>query len=115
MAVIVQEMIWAEKGGVIFTQNPFGNQNTMIIETCSGLGERVVSGLEDPERIIVHKKTLKVLRKSSPQGPVLTSKEIRSLAKTALEIERLYQGPQDIEWAIKDNLGYILQTRPITI
>lgn len=115
MAVLIQEMIFAKKGGVIFTQDIFENDlNHLIIEAASGLGEKVVSGLVNPERVIVNKKTGKIVEKESPEGEVLTIKEIRELAALALKIERFYQSPQDIEWAIKEKKIYILQSRPIT-
>ncbi|TXT66844.1 MAG: hypothetical protein BAJALOKI3v1_10115 [Promethearchaeota archaeon] len=45
----------------------------------------------------------------------LSDQEILELSKLGLEIENLYQKPQDIEWAIDENKEIsILQTRPIT-
>jgi len=132
MAVIVQEMIFAEKGGVIFTENVFQNKkNELIIEAAKGLGEKVVSGLVNPERIIINKRNRSVpsgvsshpggARFGHPRGvtprpsePVLTDKEITQLVEIALKIEALYGCAQDIEWAIMNNQIYILQSRPIT-
>lgn len=115
MAVIVQEMISAEKGGVIFSQNIFENDsNQLIIEAASGLGERVVSSLVNPERIIVNKASKRIVEKESPTGKVLTNKEIEELANIALKIENFYKAAQDIEWAIENGKVFILQSRPIT-
>lgn len=115
MAVIVQEMISAEKGGVIFTQNVFENDlNHLIMEAASGLGEKVVSGLVNPERIIVNKRTGEIVEKESPEGKILKDQETKELASLALEIEKFYRSHQDIEWAIKNSKIYILQSRPIT-
>jgi pyruvate,water dikinase len=44
----------------------------------------------------------------------LSDKEIIALAKLGTKIERLYQFPQDIEWATEESKLYIVQTRPIT-
>lgn len=115
MAVIVQEMISAEKGGVIFTKNVFGNKkNQLLIESAEGLGEQVVSGLVNPERIIMNRTSGEVLEKESPKEKILTDKEIKELTQLALKIERFYKSPQDIEWAIRNRKIYILQSRPMT-
>ena len=78
------------------------------------MGEQVVSGLVNPERVVINKKSGKIIKRESPEGKVLTKKEIQKLVKISIEIEKLYQSAQDIEWAIKDNKIYILQSRPIT-
>ena len=39
---------------------------------------------------------------------------IKKVAKTTLKIEEIYNYPQDIEFAIKGNKIFILQSRPIT-
>lgn len=115
MAVTIQEMIFAKKGGVIFTQDIFKNDlNHLIIEAASGLGEKIVSGLINPERVVVNKKTGLVIEKDSPEGEVLTQREIGELVRMALKIEKNYHSPQDIEWAIGGGKIYILQSRPIT-
>lgn len=115
MAVIVQEMIFAEKGGVIFTENVFqNNKDILMIEAAKGLGEKVVSGLVNPERILIDKKTRAILEKQSADGEVLAQKEIKELTDIALKIEELYRSSQDIEWAIMKKKIYILQSRPIT-
>lgn len=115
MAVIIQKMIFAEKGGVVFTQNVFENDlNHLIIEAASGLGEKIVSGLVNPERIIANKNSGEIIEKDSPEGKVLTTKEIKDLIKIAKKVEKLYHSHQDIEWAIKKGKIYVLQSRPIT-
>jgi pyruvate,water dikinase len=45
---------------------------------------------------------------------VLKKEQIKTLASITLEIESLFIAPQDIEWAIKDDVVYVLQSRPIT-
>jgi len=40
--------------------------------------------------------------------------EIIKLAKIARKIENVYGTPQDIEFAVKDDEIFILQSRPIT-
>ena len=116
MAVIVQQMINADKGGVIFTQDVFNHsKNKVIIEAAQGLGENVVSGLVNPQKLIFNKKTGKIIEGfQGPDKPVLTPKQANQLFKLAMKIEKIFKKPQDIEWAIQNNKIYILQTRPIT-
>ncbi len=115
MAVIIQEMIFAEKGGVIFTENIFQHhQDELMMEAAQGLGEKVVSGLVNPERIIVKKTSKQIVSRHLINGPILTDKEVTQLVEIALKIEALYRQPQDIEWAIMKNKIYLLQSRPIT-
>jgi pyruvate,water dikinase len=44
IAVVVQEMVGAEKAGVMFTSHPVTGEPLTIIESSWGLGEAVVSG-----------------------------------------------------------------------
>lgn len=51
---------------------------------------------------------------SQRRRPTLSDRELRRLCRTGLAIERLLDGPQDVEWAIDGGQLYILQARPIT-
>jgi len=116
MAVIVQEMIEAQKGGVIFTHDVFNDDgDSLVIEAAQGLGEQVVSGSANADRLIFSKKKGNLI-KSEPGGKesVLTTGEAKDLFNLALQIETKFGQAQDIEWAIKDQQIYFLQTRTIT-
>jgi len=115
MAVIIQKMILAEKGGVVFSRDVFQQRkNVLVIEAAQGLGERVVSGLVNPERVVVEKNSGKIIERHLINGPVLTEKEIEKLTQVSLQIESFYHSPQDIEWAMMKGRLYLLQSRPIT-
>ena len=54
MAVVVQEMVQADKSGVMFTVDPIRNRRTcMVIEGAPGLGEAIVSGEVTPDHYVV--------------------------------------------------------------
>ena len=55
ISVIVQEMVKADYAGVLFTKNPIIGRDEMVTEFIEGLGEDLVSGRKDPERIIIKK------------------------------------------------------------
>lgn len=116
MAVIVQEMVPAEAAGVLFTADPVGgNPNRMIIEAVPGLGDRLVSGQVHPESLVLEKPTLRLLnRQAATAAPCLTDSMARKLGTLALEVERLFGLPQDIEWAVHGDQVLLLQSRPVT-
>lgn len=139
MAIVVQEMIYSEKAGVTFTVDPvFHNKFHMVIEAVWGLGEAIVSGLVTPDHYKLDRKTYKIIDKYVPEkkimlgknnnsstktlqvphdkvsANVLTSDELQRLAYIGNKVEQHFGCPQDIEWSIKDNKIYLLQSRPIT-
>jgi len=139
IAVVVQEMVEAEKAGVMFTVHPSTGEEKILIEGAWGLGEAVVSGSVTPDTYWVDKKTEKVLEsviseknimfiKESEAGKtikvdvpedlrnkqVLNDDEILALTKMGKRIHDHYGSPQDTEWAIEDEKVYMLQSRPVT-
>ena len=56
IAVVVQEMVNAEKAGVMFTVHPSTGDEKILIEAAWGLGEAVVSGTVTPDTIWVDKE-----------------------------------------------------------
>ena len=140
MAVVVQIMVPSQVSGILFTANPAtGERAEIVINASFGLGEAVVSGQVTPDTYIVDRETLRA--KDTIIGPKaqqivadgrqgtrladvdegsrglssLTDDMLRQLSKTAVDIEKLYDGvPQDIEWAFVDNDLCLLQSRPVT-
>ena len=129
MGVIIQEMVPAEISGVVFTSFP--SSDTLTIEASFGLGNLVVSGEVDPDTYSVNKTNRKIIEKkignkscmtllgdngikiveSIHKGACLTEDRIQNITQTALELEKFFQVPQDIEWAVSGDLLYILQAR----
>ncbi len=119
MAVIVQQQIEPEAAGVVFTLDPVtGSPSRIVIEACAGLGESLVSGHVTPDRIILRKKNLDLIRQTIANGelrePILNLRSTQRLARQARRIERKLGGPQDIEWALQGDRLWFLQARPIT-
>ncbi|XHW91002.1 PEP/pyruvate-binding domain-containing protein [Streptococcus dysgalactiae subsp. equisimilis] len=137
IAVVIQEMIESEKSGVLFTVNPVNKkENEMQINASFGLGESVVSGRVTADSYIIDKsgkiaqvnigsketqiiygdkETVEVAVSSDKRKTrALNDREILELMKCGLEIEKHYRMPMDIEWAIKNDIVYILQARAIT-
>lgn len=138
VAVVVQAMVESDVSGVAFSMHPVThNQTQVVIEAGYGLGEAIVSGQVTPDSYLVEKGTESIVRKdirlkdrgifrgtdgndwksidaARAQQPALTDEQIQALALLVVEIEQHYAFPVDIEWALKDDNLFILQSRPIT-
>lgn len=116
MAVVIQEFIDPDFAGVIFTVNPItGNDQELIIEACPGSGEKLVSGLITPSRFLLNRNIDNIVNKVDDCLFIRPNNEmIKILQLHAIKIQARYGNPQDIEFAVKNNKVYILQSRPIT-
>lgn len=114
MAVVVQQMVDAEKSGVLFTVDPVQRRrDRMLIEAIFGLGEQVVSGRATPDHYIVDRSG-EVKRERLVNGGVLAADDLTVLAELGRSLEERFGCPQDIEWAIAGGELYVLQSRPVT-
>jgi len=138
IAVVVQQMVDAEKSGVLFTSHPSTGAPTAIVEAAWGLGEAVVSGTVSPDNYVVDRESGEVddvtvaekrvmcvrgedgrtVERSVPDEKrdeqVLDEDELRRLVDLGESVEAHYDCPQDVEWALRDDEMYLLQSRPIT-
>jgi len=140
MSVIIQKMVRAEKSGVAFTINPLTGLDThVLIESCYGLGETLVSGEVNPDQYIYdwyNKKlidktisdkkiacicddmppfTHKVdLDKEKRNSETLNKNELEEVVNSAIKIQAGYGFPVDIEWVFCNGECHIVQSRPIT-
>ena len=122
--VLIQEMLFPEKSGVLFTKNPKGILSEMVVVLGQGLGDKVV---EDQENVLTYhyfpgeclyqeghgQSCLSEQAQESP-GLGLDEEELKTLFTLGERIERLFQKPMDIEFAIEKGKIYILQAREIT-
>ena len=74
LAVVVQEMVFADAAGVLFTANPMnGKRDEMIINATWGLGEALVGGLVSPDTLTVDKATNRVLSREIADKRIMTT------------------------------------------
>ena len=116
VAVIIMPMVQAEFSGVLFTKEPLGGTNQMLVEYESGVGG-VVDGTSDTEMLFIDRENIS--KHTFNESINIPQQQINwGLPKIVHEARRLennYRKPLDIEWAIdKDGVAYILQVRPIT-
>jgi len=119
MGVIVQVQVDARLAGVLFTRSPEpGREHEMLCEHCKGLADRLVAGEITPARVAIDRASF-ALRREPNAVPSDHSELAPDLAETlataALAAERLFGGPQDIEWAVdrRERL-WLVQSRSIT-
>jgi pyruvate,water dikinase len=118
MAVLVQQMVFSEAAGVVFTADPVtGNRKVASVEASFGLGEALVSGLVNADGYKVQgseivARTLAAQR--AHERPALTDAQVVRLAQLGRRIEAHFGRPQDIEWCLVDDDFFIVQSRPIT-
>ncbi len=144
MGVAVQKMVRPRSAGVAFTLDPTnGDRSGICIDSAWGFGEGVVSGDVTPDNFLVDKVMWSINRRIiSPKShayrlaedrierveldeelattPSLTDEEMVAVARLARTAEKHYGCPQDIEWAIDDDLPagadvVLLQARPETV
>lgn len=112
--VIVQEMVQAELSGVLFTSNPTGLLNELLIVCGSGLGNAVVEDQTDVTTYYYNKDDELYYYERAGASPLLEETVLQQLVALGLEAERLFCAPTDVEYAILDGKVYLLQARPIT-
>jgi len=114
MSVIIQEMIGADSSGVIFTSNPQGLLNEAVIINGAGTGDLVVEDKVPVTTYYYNTTDKNYYYETSEQSPVLPNCIIEKLMEISSKINQHFGEHLDIEYAIKDNEIYILQSRPIT-
>lgn len=139
MAVIVQKMVPATRSGITFSKDPLGRHRHVVTEASWGLGAALVDGHVTPDLSMCNEEgemidyqvrdkrsqvpanhsdidgnRLQPLAESLRHRQVLSIAETERLANIALQLETLFESPQDIEWSFVDDNLHILQSRPIT-
>jgi pyruvate,water dikinase len=144
LGVAVPKMVNACSAGISFTVDPItGDASKVIIESNWGLGEGVVSGVENVDRFVVDKESLEIKERAvgrkikqvvnkvkgaeweevpldKQSVPCLNDDEIKEVARLARLLEERLGSPQDIEWAIDSDFHFpqnvfLLQTRPAKV
>jgi phosphoenolpyruvate synthase/pyruvate phosphate dikinase len=137
MAVVVQQMVFPQAAGILFTADPVtSNRKVASVEASFGLGEVLVSGLVNADvykvrdgeivaRVIATKQLAihaspaggtqqQAIEPERQQQPALTDAQVVRLAQLGRRIEAHFGRPQDIEWCLVGDDFQIVQSRPIT-
>jgi pyruvate,water dikinase len=111
MEVILQAMLEPEASGIMFTADPVKrDKDWIVISVTPGLGDKLALGEETGETVRVRHRDGEVDGGVS----VLSREQIVELRAAATAIEKLFGGPQDIEFCYQHRLLFLLQSRPIS-
>jgi pyruvate,water dikinase len=129
MAVLVQPMLAARVGGVMFGADPVeGRADRMLVSAVRGGPDTLVSGEQAGTNYWLSRRG-RLLRTEPPTADaLLTRSELRRLARLARRARQVFGGPQDIEFGFsEDHVGggggnhnrvggrlWLFQSRPIT-
>lgn len=120
MALVVQEIVDADRSGVAFARDPRDiRKDHAIIESVPGRCSLLADGLVDPDRWVMNRTTQVVVtwlpgqREDSDNQPLLQSQDLQKILQTLLSVEQLCGWPPDMEWTGRSDLLTVLQARPI--
>ncbi|WP_461023451.1 PEP/pyruvate-binding domain-containing protein [Thalassiella azotivora] len=120
MAVLVQPMLAADRGGVMFGVDPVtGDPAHLVVEAVAGGPDALVSGRVAAQRYVLTRRGRLVHANGNGRrrtgSSLLDGGDLRALARLASRVATVFGGPQDVEWAL-DRSGslLLLQSRPVT-
>ncbi|TAF77107.1 MAG: phosphoenolpyruvate synthase [Bacteroidetes bacterium] len=136
ISIIIQECVEAHSSGVVFTMNPItGDKDCMMINSTYGLGEGLVSGALDADTYLIKNNeitetiaskntqflygdngdlTKKEVNEKNRLLSSINSQNIIELTEIGQKLFQHFGHHQDIEFCIKNDQIYLLQSRPIT-
>ncbi|MFJ5258961.1 PEP/pyruvate-binding domain-containing protein [Streptomyces sp. NPDC088387] len=116
MAVLVQPMLTARVGGVLFGADPVaGRADRMLVSAVRGGPDSLVGGEQEGTNhwLSAHGRILR----TEPDGAdtLLDRDQLHRLARLARQARRVFGGPQDIEFGFDEgDRLWLFQSRPIT-
>ena len=136
MGVLVQETLVGERSGVAFTRSPH-DEHLGVIEAVYGLNQGLVDGTVQPDRWMVNRESIRILEHTPAERRHMVSaaksgvsqvalstdqihdsplqpEDVERVFRQALRAEQTFDSPQDVEWTIRGETLYVLQSRPIT-
>jgi pyruvate,water dikinase len=133
MAVVVQEIVAGERSGVAFSRHP-EDEERALVEAVHGLNQGLVDGTVEPDRwdldgrVVAHRAAerremmapavdgvrLVALPVDRRRTPPLEENELPRVHALAQRAETHFDAPQNVEWTMRRDDLYALQSRPIT-
>jgi phosphohistidine swiveling domain-containing protein len=114
IAVLIQPMVDPEVGGVLFGVDPVtGRTDRRVVTAIAGQPDPLVSGEVDGSRYVLETDG-SVVEFDQRDGPELADDLLRQLVDLSDRVARIFDGPQDVEWAVVGGQLVLLQSRPVT-
>jgi phosphoenolpyruvate synthase/pyruvate phosphate dikinase len=119
MAVVVQREVASTRAGVAFSHDPLSEDDAVLIESVFGHGERMVSGLADPDRFWVGADGAVRARLADKDGArrllrTLRDDEACAVADLTRRAEAGFRHPVDVEFCFEGRALWLVQCRAIT-
>jgi phosphohistidine swiveling domain-containing protein len=116
IAVLVQPLLDARCGGVLFGIDPVsGREDRLVVAAVEDGPDRLVSGAVDGSRYALETDGSCVESEHADGGVRLRRGELVQLAGLAARTAEVFGGPQDVEWAFDERCQLrLLQSRPVT-
>ncbi len=136
MAVVVQEIVAGERSGVAFSCHPEDDERALV-EAVHGLNQGLVDGVVEPDRWTLDRRDGSLLEHHAAErlemvaaaddgvrlvglpgdrrdAPPLAPGEVTVVYGLARRAEGHFDAPQDVEWTLRRDELFALQSRPIT-
>ena len=113
LSIIIQEFIEGDVSGVIFSSTIKDGKRGILINSNFGGASSIVDG-KDNDSFFLDESGNIIEKIKNGDKYSLTQNKIMSLLELAKKIENIFGRSQDIEFTIKNNKIYLLQSRPIT-
>jgi pyruvate,water dikinase len=120
MAVLVQPMVECAAGGVMFGADPVeGRHDRIVVSAVAGGPDRLVDGSTQGVRYQLTRRGRLLGREPRAphprRGDPLSRRRLARLVRLAHRTERVYGGPQDVEFGFDaDGRLWLFQARPVT-
>lgn len=124
LALVIQREVPASRAGVAFSVDPVGGDPAdVVVEAVFGQGERLVSGLAEPDRYRVAREDGRVRARIADKAGMpparrfaraLRDDEARRVAELVLRAEEGFGCPVDVEFCFEGPEPWLVQCRPIT-
>lgn len=112
MNVVIQKMVNSEYSGILFTSNPQGLLNESVIVVGQGLGNNIVEDKVDTTTYY-YNNTDSIYYYEGKYN-YLDNDIINNFISISNDLKKYFGEYLDIEFAIENNIIYILQVRDIT-
>lgn len=116
MAVLVQPLVEPSWGGVLFGADLVtGRRDRLVVAAVPGGPDKLVSGAVTGSQFALSTRGRRL--DGAPMPEPLARRSVRkAFVGLATAAARLFDGPQDIEWALdRDGRLLLLQSRPISV
>jgi rifampicin phosphotransferase len=124
LSLVIQREVQADRAGVAFSADPVtGARDLVLVEAVLGHGERIVSGVAEPDRYHFFRATADVRARVAEKADVVPARrfarvlrddEVRTVAALVLRAEEGFRVPVDVEFCFDGPRPWLVQCRPIT-